>query len=372
MAQYLIKDVLDLMLLDAGTGKHAVAVARCNHDLALAEVPFQPGASGAPSLRELTDFLPRIRRGLISALDRPRPAELHEYGTKLFRFLIRGELAELYARLPDAHVRIQIVSNHPDLMQLPWEYLQEPRQSPGPRLKRSFVRVVRTVGHTPSPALHLQDRVTVLFVAASPKGKEAIPWPELAEYIEGQFRQRLPGRFLLRVVPNVDDGALVDALDARPRPDIFHFYGHGDVSGGRGRLLLVNPKTGQPSPLEAEALIGLLRDREIRLALLTACDTAAGDFSDDFSVLAAGLVHEGVGAVVANQFAVPILSVAAFVGTLYNQLLETGDIDLAVSAGRLKLWGSPLGDARQANLEWGVPVLYRHFARPDLYLSGVT
>jgi len=89
--------------------------------------------------------------------------------------------------------------------------------------------------------------------------------------------------------------------------------------------------------------------------VLSACETAAGDFASDFSVMADGLVRCGIPAVVANQFPVENGSIANFVGALYHELLQSGDIDLAVSEGRVAL-----AVEVESFIDWGIPTLYRH------------
>ena len=79
-------------------------------------------------------------------------------------------------------------------------------------------------------------------------------------------------------------------------------------------------------------------------------------FADDPATIDTG---SGIPAVVANQLPVPDATVATFVGALYEELLRSGDIDLAVTEGRIRL-AVDLGSSPKAVLEWGIPTLYRH------------
>jgi len=83
-------------------------------------------------------------------------------------------------------------------------------------------------------------------------------------------------------------------------------------------------------------------------------------------VVAEALVSNGIPAVVANLLPVPETSVASFVGAMYAQLLNTGDIDLAVNSARLKL-SIELDVPPDATLEWGIPTLYRHIAGSKVF-----
>ena len=129
-------ETLDLTILDASPLKEALLLGRCDSDIAVARLPF------GNELPELGRFRDRIDRALRGMEKRPGVDELTSYGHKLFGFCIRGDLIQLYNRLPADHVRIHILSNQPEVRAMPWEYLQEPNHNPGPRRDRSVVRIV--------------------------------------------------------------------------------------------------------------------------------------------------------------------------------------------------------------------------------------
>jgi CHAT domain-containing protein len=101
--------------------------------------------------------------------------------------------------------------------------------------------------------------------------------------------------------------------------------------------------------------------------VLSACETANGDFSRPFSVIAKSLVERGIPAVVANQFPLPDKSAAVFSEGLYLELLQSGDIDRAVNAGRMQLLLQLEETKSHASLEWGIPILYRRFRNSQIY-----
>lgn len=356
-----MSDTLDLSILDSGGDQFAILLARCGSDLALGRLPF------GPELTDLIRFGERIDQVARGFGDRPKPAELAEYGRKLFSFAFREDkVRQLYGQLPPTHVRIHILSDRAEVQKLPWEYLQEPNFVPGPRRQRSVVRIVPTIGQpSPSP-LRLGDTIRVLFVSAAPIDQGPVDFPVVRAAIERTFAAKIPGRFTLKAV----DGATRDAFRttiANESFDILHFSGHGDVSADRkGRLLLVNRKSGATDYLDSESLCKLLRGRDLRLVVLSACETSQGNFDDDFAVIAEALVQEGIPAVVANQMPVSNKSIAPFVGALYEQLLISGDIDLAMSEGRIAL-DLELGTPDFAAIEWGIPTLYRHCSASKLY-----
>lgn len=351
-------DTLDIAILNAG-GKKATVFARYGSDIALEILPM-----GAP-LKALAAFRDRINSSLLQSQTRPTRKELTKFGNSLFNYIIRGNIQRLYNRLSvTARISIHILTNDPDLQSLPWEYLQDPNQAPGPWPNRSIVRIIPIIGRTSPLPLALAPggaKIKILFVHAVPQDQDLVSWPDVKASIERAFAARIPAdRYELKVIEGTTE-ELFKAFDNQ-QFEIFQFSGHGDVDPQTkvGRILLVNSKLkGQSFPIDAGGLALLLAERGVRLAVLSACQTAAGNSADPFGVVAEALLRAGIPAVVANQLPVPDSSVATFVGPLYAQLLNTGDIDLAVNDGRVKL-AIELATAQDATLEWGIPTLYRY------------
>ncbi|MCC6588989.1 MAG: CHAT domain-containing protein [Bryobacterales bacterium] len=346
--------VLDLALLDTKSPEAALVLARANGDFATAVAPLWE----AEALNAFRDLLERAVRGVPPV---PSPEECVAFGQNLFGFLVRDDVKELWERLPESDVRLQILSTHPLLTSLPWEMMQEPGILCGPRRERMLARIVSAEGHAAPRAIALNATVRVLFVSASPRDQVAVDFESVKASLEYAFRQHLPKRFKFTVVDGATKKSFRDAL-AENRFDILHFSGHGDVSPeGVGRLVFINPKTRAGDFMEAPEFGRLVSGLGLRMVVLSACSTADGKFEDDFAVLSAVLIREGIPAVVANQLPVPNNTVAAFVGGLYRGLLRDGDIDRAMVEGRLQL----AGDLR--SFEWAIPVLYRHYQVTHLF-----
>ncbi len=362
-----MNDSLDLSILDGGSEQFAVLYARCGGDMALGRLPF--GAE----LTDLASFRDRIEQAARGVESRPKPADLADYGHRLFSFTFRDDdVKKVYNLLPQGNVSIHIMSNQAELQKLPWEFLQEPGQSRGPRRSRSVVRIVPTVGKPPPPPPRLGATVRVLFVSAAPADQEPVDFQVVKGAIERAFRAKWRPEWSERFTIEAVDGATRDSLRsalARRDYDILHFSGHGDVDAqGRGRLLLVHRKTGKTDFLDSESVCKLLCERDLRLVILSACDTAKGDFRDDFAVVAQALVRGGMPAVIANQMPVKNKSIAPFVGAVYESLLVDGDIDLAVAEGRIALdLEAAAQDPDTAAIEWGIPTLYRHYRAAQLF-----
>ena len=302
---------------------------------------------------------------------RPKNSELTQFGLDLFDYIVRDDVRQLYNRLPGGTLtRIHILTNRPDLQSLPWEYLQDPKHASGPWLERSIVRVIPSVGQTPPAPLALAQggpKIRILFVYADPANQGIVSWLDVKKSVEREFAARIPtDRYDLEVVEGTLAG-FTKAVETGSY-DIFQFSGHGEVDAktGKGCILLLSEMNNQSVQLFASDLAVFLRGRGVRLAILSACLTSAGNSADPFDVVAEALLKENIPAVVANQLPVPDKSVAAFVGRLYATLLETGDIDIAVNEGRLRLW-SDLILQQEARLEWGIPTLYRHITGAQVF-----
>lgn len=350
-----MEDQFELSVFDTGDQSRAVAVARCGMDMAVESL------SGL-RLQEMMDFHARLSAAAAGrASVRPTAPELTEFGQALFGLLVRGGIKSIYDRLPNSHVRLQIYSNRPDLQAMPWEYIQDPAAgAPGPNAMRSVIRIIPTIGvaaPTPKP---LGETVRMLFVYSEPPRAPSVDWPTIKSSIEVEFRRNLPSNFVLDLVEGATTASFLDALRGRTY-DILHMVCHGEVApDGTGSLLFQDVKGRGSDRIAAAKMASVLKDKELRLVVLSACNTAAGDFSKAYAVVAKTLVESGVPAVVANQFEITNRNAALFAGAFYAELLKSGDIDRATTKGRVELdFGGTLPN-NAARIDWGIPTLYRH------------
>lgn len=349
---------VDLTILGPRHASGGSAVARSGTDLAIEDLDWS-------ALPPLADFGRRIDAATRGG-PRPSRRELRAFGRSLYEFLVRDALRELYHARPRRRpeiLRVQIVSNRPEIHAVAWEYLQEPREDWGPSLLRSVVRIVPAVGGSLPEPKALRGRARVLFVYADPLDERPVPWAETRALLIRDFGAEGDGRLALDAVEGTREG-LADALQRADGVDVLHFIGHGRTLGGVGHLLLTG-RRGDAAPVSSGWLAGLLRGRDVRLVVLTACDSSAGDHAAEFAVLATALVRSGVPAVVANQFPVGIETVAPFVRALYAELLRSGDVDRAVNEGRVRLSAdlSPPDDV----FEWGIPTLHRRLGAAQVF-----
>jgi hypothetical protein len=347
-------DEFDLTVLDSGDQTRAIVMARSGLDFAVESF-------AGLDLKSFTEFNARLSEAAAGrAPVKPTAVELEQFGRNLFDLVVRDDIGKIYNRLPQSHIRLNIYSNRPDLQGLPWEYIQEPRCTPGPNAFRSVVRIVPTIG-VPAPAMRkFSENVRMLFVYAEPPRMPSIDWSDIKATIENNFIKRLPQNFKLDVVEGATRDSFMAAFGSK-KYDILHMVCHGELApDNTGNVIFQDVKGKSREEISAGTLGGFLKDKELRLVFLSACNTAAGDFSKEFAVVARTLVQSGIPAVVANQFEITNSSAAAFAQGFYSELLQSGDLDRATTQGRMFLhFGGALPN-NAAKIDWGIPTLYRH------------
>ncbi len=356
-------DEFELSILDSGEQARAIAVARYGYDMAIESLSNL-------QLQALFDFHTRLSAAAAGrAPVRPTATELEEFGKQLFALLVQGGIKTIYDRLPSSYIRLQIYSNRPDLQAIPWEYIQQPGAPPGPNAFRSIVRVIPTIG-VPAPVPRkLNGPMRMLFVYAEPPRGPSVGWPFIKDTVEKQFKnqQQLRQNFTLDVVEGATTDRFMQAF-AGAKYDILHIVCHGEVAAnGTGSLVFQDTKGGGQDPISAAKLGVFLKDKELALVVLSACNTSVGDYSKEFATVAKTLVESGIPAVIANQFEIQNSVAAAFAGAFYGELLSTGDVDRATTKGRLSLdfhGDLPNNDAR---IDWGIPTLYRHLGAAKVF-----
>lgn len=346
---------LDVFLLDTVGAQGApgvIAVGRRGDDTAIESIALNPDVQNFLAFRD------RVEQALLEKATKPTGAELRQFGVDLFNWLFRGSLRALYARVPQGSVTLQILSNRGEVMALPWEFIQPPDRNPVPHRERSVVRVLETCGIDSLRAKGLK-KIRVLFAVADPVDQPGVAWEDVQAVMQKAFDAQLPGGVEFTIVEGATRNGLVKLI-TKENFDFFHFFGHGHLSQGQSGLVLTDVKAHKSDFMPALQVAQLLSGKGTRLVLLSDCLTGAGNFADDFSVVATALIRAGVPSVVANQTSIPIKAIAPFVGAVYASLLREGNIDIAVMEGRVALalmLSNTTGN--DAIVEWGIPTLYR-------------
>jgi tetratricopeptide (TPR) repeat protein len=275
-----------------------------------------------------------------------------------------------------------------DLLALPWEILHDgdgylSQGGNGVRVRRRLPNRKRT----PPAEAKLPIRALLLS-----------PRPEIDEDGNqvGYLDHRSSALPLVQAMENLGEGlvrvdmlrpptfpALKEALQRAQKADdpyeIVHFDGHGvyDRRVGLGALCFEDPrdsdKLGQRrlQLVHANELAAQLRDYGVPLVVLDACQTAQA-VKDPQASVAAKLLEEGVGSVVAMSHSVLVETARRFVEPFYRALAEGERVGDAMLAGQEALYGDPyrfkiMGAGDLELQDWFVPVLYQDVDDPQLF-----
>ncbi len=274
-----------------------------------------------------------------------------------------------------------------DLLSLPWEIMHDgvgylSQGANGVRVRRRLPNRKETI----TAQAELPIRVLLLS-----------PRPEVDEAGQpvGYLDHRSSALPLIQAVENLGElvqvdilhpptfPALKDALkkakEAKNPYDIVHFDGHGvyDRRVGLGALCFEAPQDGEKlgqrlmALVHASELAAELRQYGVPLIYLDACQTAQS-VTDPKASVAAKLLEEGVGSVVAMSHSVLVETARRFVEPFYKSLAQGQRVGDAMLAGQIALYDDPyrfkiMGAGKLDLRDWFVPVLYQDEADPQLF-----
>ena len=312
---------------------------------------------------ELENFMLRIgaRRRGTRGQESSEIDAIKSFGGKLFKAVFQGEILDsLEDSLEEANkralgLRLRLrLTNAPDLINLPWEFLYY----------SDLNRFLSLSTNTPIVRyLELPERIVplpttpplrILVILSNPDDYPKLDvereWKNLKAAL-GKLEQK--GLLVMELLETVTPMALQYKL-RRNDYHIIHFVGHGgfDEQSNDGMLLFEDEK-GHGKPFSGQDLGTLLHDeRTIRLVILNACEGARTGFSDPFAGVAQSLVQQGIPAIIAMQFEITDQAAITFASEFYNAITEGLPVDAAISDARKGIYF-------QGNeIEWGTPVLY--------------
>jgi tetratricopeptide (TPR) repeat protein len=306
-------------------------------------------------LLEATVLASAVTRRSVLTVERP----VREVGQQLFQALFTGPVYGMYraslgvAQQHGKRLRVVLRLTAPELAALPWEMLFDPETETYLCRHEPLVRHV-PAPYTPDP-LDVVPPLRILGLVASPRGLSALDVEtEKSHLAKALARPVAEGLAELVWVPEATWEGVHDQLLAREW-HVVHFVGHGDydAQAGEGVLALVG-SDGRADLVEASRLADLLGEAQPtpRLVVLNSCSSGHTGTQDLFSATAAALVHSGISAVAAMQFAISDTAAIAFSRGFYNAIARGRTVDEAARSGRISILGTP------RSLEWVTPVLY--------------
>jgi CHAT domain-containing protein len=338
-------------------------IARIKSDLGSAEETFE-----LPSPEVLEDKLiaveaavmlsssPPVRRGRPTAVELPA----RRFGEFLFKSVFKGTVhthLEYFlnqARENDVDVMLGVQASTTELARMPWELMFDITGGDYLGFKADIVRYLGASPALTSASVELP--LQVLVVVASPTDHQELDVDNERASLESALHPLVEqGLVELSWLEEPGWTALNHKLQER-KWHVFHFIGHGghDVNRAEGFINLVNPATGRSDRIMATDLGRLLtKQRQLRLAVLNACDTGRSDPEEHQMSVAETLVRNDVPGVVAMQYSISDSAAKAFTQVFYSEVSAGRAANKAMSAARLALTRHFSG-----TLEWATPVLF--------------
>ena len=286
-------------------------------------------------------------------------AKLAEYGQRLYGFLFGdGERLQTFLEFNDsyrtARLTLALHGNAAALWRLPWEYLHDGADFLA--LHGRFLQSRTPYGLGQLNPLPAPLPLRILVVISAPDDAADLDTEEEIGVIQAALdAAQRAGRVAVDYLDDATLPALGEAL-RRVQPHILHYTGHGvyDAKAGRS-VLALEREDGRTCPAGIQELRPLLAEaRELRLVVLSGCQTARTSDVDAFRGVATGMLQAGIPAVTAMQFSILDQSGIELARALYAALAEGGTPAEALHRVRLALWQCEEGPG----YDWGIPALY--------------
>jgi hypothetical protein len=271
----------------------------------------------------------------------------------------------------DEALRVRLKLDTLSLVDLPWEYayVAEPDAPTSHKGAGGFLVLNRrlslvryeVIGQAQGQLSPVGDEsLRVVSIMANPAGT-----PDLHLDAERELMERaLSGIAKVKVefYPDATVDTLLDALSRNA--DVFHFAGHGKFESelgesfgsleGQGYISLVG-ENGEEHRFPSGTLALNLRHRNVRLAVLGACESGRRDSVNAWTGVVPALALAGIPAVIGMQMTIRDRNAITFTQRLYLALADGKSVDEAVAVARIAIF-SRATDANER--DWGVPVLY--------------
>jgi hypothetical protein len=323
------------------------------------------------SALELDNFVLRVgltRRNVRSG-GGSQMEEAKRFGGRLFEALVHGDVRDAYlvarraATAHDRGLRVTLqLTNVPELMEIPWEYLYE---RPKFLAQSIYTPVVRSLdlklAHPPQP---VRLPLRILAVVSSPHGLVPLDVDAERGLLEEALRELIAaGRVELIWLERPTMRTLNRIVGAPDELHVLHYIGHGDYDAhSEGGVVVLEDERGEAHRVSGEELGSLLQDeRSLGLTVLNACEGARTSHVDPFSGVASSLVECGVPAVIGMQFEVTDAAAIAFAEQLYAALADGFPVDAALAQARRAIFAAGNG------VEFGTPVLFLRSGATQLF-----
>jgi hypothetical protein len=343
-------------------GYRVLATAACGEASGGFELPF----AGL----EIENFVLRASRGRQARrrMESPQTEQAREFGGRLFEALFQQRVRDVYHEaLADADrsghgLRITLsLTDTPELMDLPWEFLYDEPNFLAISVMTPIVRYL-DLPRARRP-LEIVPPLRILGMVSSPSDAAELDAPRERANLERALGALIDaGHVDLRWLEKPTLHALLHELRTES-PNVFHYVGHGmydhEVDDG---VLLLEDDDGRGRAVSGTTLGTILYDcKSLRLAVLNACEGARTARDDPFAGVAASLVQRDIPAVIAMQFEITDQAAIVFAEGFYEAIAVGFPVDAALAEARKSIF------ADHNDIEWGTPVLFMRVADGKIF-----
>ncbi|MCZ7574006.1 MAG: CHAT domain-containing protein [Ardenticatenaceae bacterium] len=297
---------------------------------------------------ERTQFLESLRTVAVS--HDSRLWDLTErIGSQLFGALFGGEMIGAWRAAAATRgargVRLLLRIEPPELRELPWELLYDTGRNFFLALDDDTVIVRYPEQAEPARRPNLRHPLRILGVVSNPSDTLRLDVASERQALETAVTSVGHDRVDLAWLgaEHATLTALLTSLDMARRQGrpfhVLHYIGHAGFSPTeREGVILLEKADGTADAVGGARLGQLLREREIHLAVLNACESSRGTEADPFRSLALALVSRAdIPAVIANQYNISDQAAILFSETLYTQITRGESVEYGVTRARKAL-----------------------------------
>lgn len=300
--------------------------------------------------------------------------KLAEYGQRLYSFLFGDEKTEVgekarqrfqnflefepsYAQR--THLTLALHSNAAVLWRLPWEYIHDGQDFLALHGKFQLSRRPHELGKLERDPIQLPLRLLVII--SSPTDQAELNTEKeigaIQEALDDAERNGLIQTYYLEDATLAEIGETLKTVN----PHVIHYTGHGvfredkdEPQNSRSYLALEKENGEAHLASIADLRPHLQHAPDLRLAVLSGCQTAQTSGINAYSGVATGMLNAGIPAVVAMQFSILDSSGIHLARAFYTALARGDSLAAAMQATRVALWQFDEGPG----YDWGIPALY--------------
>jgi len=294
-----------------------------------------------------------------------------EFGRLLFEAVFRDAMLvclrsslTMAETTNEGRLRIRLdLTDTPDLIDLPWEYLFDPAENRFLCLSidTPLVRYLDVPGQI--QPLAIRPPLRALVVMPSPDDLPLLDvdaeWKQMQSALKDL---KTPNLLVIERLEIPTLAALQDKL-RRNTYQILHFIGHSrfDNEVGRGNLIFENENK-HARLVTGELFSTILHDvKTLRLVILNTCSGARTSAANPFAGISQRLIQQGIPSVIAMQFDVTDQAAITLAHTFYKALVSGYPVDAALAEARKAI------AIQNDYLEWGTPVLYMRATDGQLF-----